>query len=209
MKTYNQFCGVARALDIVGERWTLLLVRDLLLGPRRYSSLLAGLPGLTTNLLAKRLKLLLSHGLVQKTDDGAYTLTPSGRELESVVLALGRFGAQTLSAPHPGELTSMRWAMVSLKRRYQRSRYARTLVLHIGADTFTVRTGGEQLEIRDGHHAMAPDTTLTGTPQAWQALLMGGQTLQTLLGSGTLVLDGSAETAADFVAAVGVSGPAR
>lgn len=203
MKTYNQFCGVARALDLVGERWTLLIARDLLLGPRRYSDLLAGLPGLTTNLLARRLRHLQAEGLIEKDADGAYRLTAAGRELEPVVLALGRFGARTLSAPRPGEQTDLRWAMVSLKRRYQRSRYARTLVLRVEGRTFTARTGGDRLEIRDGEHAMMPDAVLSGDAAAWQALLVGGAPLRTLLDAGRLQLDGSAETAADFVTAVG------
>ena len=65
-RSYKQFCGLARALDVVGERWTLLIVRNLLVGPRRYSDLMAELPGITTNLLAKRLRELSSHGLIEK-----------------------------------------------------------------------------------------------------------------------------------------------
>ena len=67
-RSYQQFCGVARTLDVVGERWTLLIVRNLLLGPRRYSDLLAELPGITTNLLAKRLKEMEEADLIAKHD---------------------------------------------------------------------------------------------------------------------------------------------
>src|SRR5581483_3423202 len=66
-RSYRQYCGVARALDVVGERWTLLIIRDLLLGPRRYKDLLEGLPGIGTNLLADRLKELERHGIVRRT----------------------------------------------------------------------------------------------------------------------------------------------
>ena len=66
LRSYHQFCGLARALDRVGERWTLLLVRNLLLGPRRYGELLDGLPGITTNLLAKRLKELEEQGIIER-----------------------------------------------------------------------------------------------------------------------------------------------
>ncbi|MBC7173009.1 MAG: helix-turn-helix transcriptional regulator, partial [Polyangiaceae bacterium] len=65
-RSYHQYCGLARALDLVGERWTLLIVRDLLLGPRRYSDLLRGLPGVTTNLLAKRLRELQGAGILER-----------------------------------------------------------------------------------------------------------------------------------------------
>src|SRR3954464_15345772 len=97
-RSYNQFCGLAKALDIVGERWTLLVVRNLLLGPRRYSDLLAELPGLTTNLLAKRLQDLEAAGLVERRDGRAsngavtYALTERGLALDPVVNELGRWG---------------------------------------------------------------------------------------------------------------------
>src|SRR5215831_6402600 len=99
-RSYDQYCGVARSLDVVGERWTLLIVRNLLLGPRRYSDLLAELPGITTNLLAKRLKEMESAGLIEKHDQrrpgGAvvYALTATGAALEPVVMELGRWGGR-------------------------------------------------------------------------------------------------------------------
>ena len=91
-RTYRQYCSLARALDLVGERWTLLLVRDLLDGPRRYKELLEGLPGIGTNLLATRLKELTRLGLIERAAlaDGravSYQLTESGRELEEVRIA--------------------------------------------------------------------------------------------------------------------------
>src|SRR5690349_12744259 len=91
-RSYQQFCGVARALDVVGERWTLLIVRNLLLGPRRYGDLLAELPGLTTNLLAKRLREMELVGLVEKRElpppaaSTVYALTADGAALEGVVM---------------------------------------------------------------------------------------------------------------------------
>src|SRR3954451_22104697 len=99
-KTYGQYCGVARALELVGERWALLIVRDLLVGPKRYTDLRAGLPKIPTNVLATRLKELESAGLVERRvqprRSGAivYELTPYGLELDMVVLALGRWGAR-------------------------------------------------------------------------------------------------------------------
>src|SRR6187549_2526493 len=91
-RSYHQFCGLARALDVVGERWTLLLVRNLLLGPRRYGDLLEELPGITTNLLAKRLRALCEHGLVEKTAlpppaaIPVYALTEAGAALEPAIM---------------------------------------------------------------------------------------------------------------------------
>src|SRR5579864_2672640 len=86
-RSYDQYCGMARGLDVIGERWTLLIVRDLLLGPKRYKDLVDGLPGIGTNLLAKRLKEMEAYGLVERTSlpppSGAavYQLTPAGEGL--------------------------------------------------------------------------------------------------------------------------------
>src|SRR5690349_23360346 len=102
-RSYQQHCGVARALDVIGERWTLLIVRDLLIAPRRYGELLDGLPGITTNLLAKRLREMTRAGLVEKRQGSppgsfdVYALTKSGRELEPVLMELGRWGGRLLA----------------------------------------------------------------------------------------------------------------
>jgi DNA-binding HxlR family transcriptional regulator len=120
-RSYAQFCGVARALDVVGERWTLLIIRNLLLGPRRYGTLLAELPGITTNLLAKRLHELQAAGIVEQrqTQDAAlWSLSDRGRALEPVVIELGRFGAAYLDKPRRGDRIDLGWALISLKRRY-------------------------------------------------------------------------------------------
>src|SRR3954465_12520182 len=99
---YDQFCGLASALDVVGERWTPLLVRDLALGPQRYSDLLAGLPGIGTNLLADRLPQLEAEGVVRRSPppppaaSTVYELTDSGRELAEAMLPLAVWGARRL-----------------------------------------------------------------------------------------------------------------
>jgi DNA-binding HxlR family transcriptional regulator len=123
-RSYAQFCGLAKALDVVGERWTLLVVRNLLLGPLRYSELLRGLPGITTNLLAKRLREMEENGMVEKVrlasaDSGfAYRLTPLGRDLEPAIHALGRWGFRRMGVPEPQEHRDLEWLLVALRRRY-------------------------------------------------------------------------------------------
>jgi DNA-binding HxlR family transcriptional regulator len=123
-RSYNQYCGLAKALDVLGERWTLLIVRNMLLGPLRYSDLLRGLPGITTNLLAKRLREMEDFGLIERvrgsTGDGgqAYRLTVVGAELEPVVHALGRWAWSWMEPPTKGELRSIEWLLVALRRRY-------------------------------------------------------------------------------------------
>src|SRR3954465_11742396 len=99
---YDQFCGLASALDVVGERWTLLLVRDLALGPQRYSDLLAGLPGMGTGLLAERLKHLETEGIVRRSmlpppaAVAVYELTDDGKDLSEAILPLAMWGARHL-----------------------------------------------------------------------------------------------------------------
>lgn len=123
-RTYAQYCGLAKALDVVGERWTLLIVRNLLLGPLRYSGLLNGLPGITTNLLAKRLREMTEQGILERsTGDGGglvYRLTPEGRALEPAIHALGAWGFRRMGLPEPDDRRDLEWFLVSLRRRYRR-----------------------------------------------------------------------------------------
>jgi DNA-binding HxlR family transcriptional regulator len=108
-RTYGQYCGFARALELVGERWALLIVRDLLVGPKRFSEIQRGLPGIPTNILTARLNELEDSGLIRRTllarpaKGVAYALTDAGAALEDAVLALGRWGAQHLGEPRPDE----------------------------------------------------------------------------------------------------------
>jgi DNA-binding HxlR family transcriptional regulator len=122
-RSYDQYCGLARALDVLGERWTLLIVRNLLLGPQRYSELLRGLPGITTNLLAKRLQEMETEGLIERgegtSDAAAYRLTAIGRDLEPAIHALGRWGWRRMGKPTGRDRRSIEWLLVSLRRRYR------------------------------------------------------------------------------------------
>ena len=122
-RSYDQYCGLARALDLLGERWTLLIVRNLLLGPQRYSDLLRGLPGITTNLLAKRLREMEAEGLIERATEtseaAAYRLTSSGKSLEPAIHALGRWGWGRLGKPTARDRRSIEWLLVALRRRYR------------------------------------------------------------------------------------------
>ena len=107
-RRYGQFCGIAFALDLVGERWTMLIIRDLVLGPRRFTDLLEGLPGIATNLLAQRLRELEANGLIERVTlpppaaSAVYQLTAMGEGLEPAIMALGRWGAQ-VGKSQPGD----------------------------------------------------------------------------------------------------------
>lgn len=111
-KTYNQYCPLAHALDLVGERWTLLIVRNLFVGPKRFSDLARGLPSIGTNILTTRLKELEENGLIQKrflpppAASSVYELTPYGRSLQDVMVALALWGMQSLGTPQAGQVFS-------------------------------------------------------------------------------------------------------
>ncbi|MDX2381706.1 MAG: winged helix-turn-helix transcriptional regulator [Acidimicrobiia bacterium] len=101
---YGQYCPISRALDVLGERWTLLIMRDLLSGTTRFNDLARGLPGISRSLLAKRLRLLERSDLVERLD-GEYLLTDAGRELEPIVFGIGEWGVRwTFGDPDPDEL---------------------------------------------------------------------------------------------------------
>ena len=117
-KSYGQFCALARAMDRVGDRWTMLIVRELLLGPARYGELSAALPGMASNLLAQRLKQLTADGIVSRTEaDGrpVYRLTPRGEALEPVLLALIRWGAAYMPEGPGEDVVDERWALLAMR----------------------------------------------------------------------------------------------
>lgn len=111
-RSYNQYCPIAHALDLIGERWSLLIVRDLLLGPKRFSDLRAGLPGLGTNILTDRLKGLEEAGVIARrilpppAASAVYELTPYGRGLDGPLQALAQWGGQSLGGIQPGQAPS-------------------------------------------------------------------------------------------------------
>jgi DNA-binding HxlR family transcriptional regulator len=174
-RTYRQLCGVARALDVVGERWTLLIVRNLLLGPRRYSDLLDELPGITTNLLAKRLQDMEASGLVARAADQAairYELTPRGLALEPVIMALGRWGWPLLQKPRAGDRVDLGLSLLSLKRRYAGG-LALTVGLTVDGSGYTLMLGPKGITIRD-EPAQRPDVAVSGSLAAVRGLLFAG-----------------------------------
>lgn len=109
-RSYGQYCGVTTAVELIGERWALLIVRDLLVGPRRYTDLKQGLPRIPTNILSTRLKELQEGGVVRRVPllncGLVYELTPYGRSFEPIMLALGRWGFQAMGDPEEGDVVT-------------------------------------------------------------------------------------------------------
>lgn len=176
-RSYNELCGLAKALDVVGERWTLLVVRNLLLGPLRYNELLRGLPGITTNLLAKRLREMEEHGLVERvrsagSEGHAYRLAPLGEALEPVVHALGRWGWNWMGSPAGDEHRSVEWLFVALRRRY---RGGARITAELLADGVPYRfvLAPESAEIGRGT-VSRPDLRVRAPGMAFAALFLHG-----------------------------------
>lgn len=167
-RDYGQFCGLARAAETLGQRWTLLILRDLLVGPARYSDLLRGLPGIPTNVLSTRLKELEEDGIIVRTArrgsdrSVVYHVTQRGAELEPVLDALARWGAADMDAPREGEVVTDR-SLASALRASARSTAS-------GRVNYTVRVAGAVahasvhdgiVDVDAGEHAH-PDLTITG-----------------------------------------------
>jgi DNA-binding HxlR family transcriptional regulator len=168
-RSYNQYCGVAHSLDLVGERWTLLIVRNLLLGPQRYTELQRGLPGITTNLLAKRLKEMEEQGLIEPTQN-AYRLTTRGAGLEPVVHVLGRWGWAQMGEPAKGEHRSFDYLMVALRSRYRGGEKLRAELVADGAAYRVVLRKG-RMEISRGE-VESPDVRLSGSGASLGRILL-------------------------------------
>jgi DNA-binding HxlR family transcriptional regulator len=158
-RSYNQYCGVARALDLVGERWALLIVRELVLGPKRFTDLRAGLPGIATNVLSNRLRQLERDGVVTRRQfpppapAQVYELTGYGRELVPIMLALGRWGASSMGPRGAEQAIRAEWLAVALKAFFD-SESARglsaTIGLNLDGARFTLQLDDGRLEITPG-----------------------------------------------------------
>lgn len=156
-REYGQYCGVTRGLELVGERWALLIVRDLLVGPRRYGELAAGLPRIPSNILAARLKELQEAGVIRRAPRSrvvVYELTPYGRELEPVVLALGAWGFKAMGDPREGQVVTPDSLTVALRTAF-RPQVAADLpptayAARVGPADLLVRVDGPALDVTRG-----------------------------------------------------------
>ncbi|MFN0246841.1 MAG: winged helix-turn-helix transcriptional regulator [Kofleriaceae bacterium] len=151
-RTYQQSCALAHALDVVGERWALLVVRELLVGPRRYGELLDNLAGIGTNLLAARLREMQHNGLIEQVDR-RYRLTAAGRMLEPVVHALVRFGMRLEVAPDPTRLARPEWDCVALRALFSPEHAAGlsgTYALVLDGHSFSVTVADGEVDITLG-----------------------------------------------------------
>lgn len=204
-RCYPDACATAHALDLMGERWALLVMRELLLGPRRFGDLKASLSGISANVLSQRLEGLEISGVVRRrrlpppASVQVYELTAWGYEAEPVILALGRWGARS-----PMQDTSMPLSavasMLSLRAMFDSRRAGDATIrlsIRIGEDVFALRLADGILDIRRGSEA-APDLALAGSPEAIVGLVYGFAPLERLERDGVLTLEGDRSLLARF-----------
>ena len=205
-RAYRDRCGVARALDLVGDRWALLVVRELLLGPKRFTDLRAGLPHIGPDVLAYRLRAMQEDGLIEPTDAPpptsaqVYELTKRGLALEPVILALGRWGSE---APFADKMDAFgaSSAVFALKTLFEPARAAETSAtaeLRFGAERFTITVDDGTMEARRGE-ADAPDLVFDTSPSALAAVAWHGVELDTAITDGRLRLIGNRTAARAFL----------
>lgn len=210
-RTYDQFCPLARSLDLVGERWTLLIVRELLIGPRRYSDLQAALPGIGTNLLAGRLRRLEQLELVERrrlpapAASTVYELTERGQGLEPAVVALAGWGLSLMDRPHPGDAFDPAWVLLSFKATFdaEAARGVReTYEFRIGERRFHAAVDDGELHLADGP-AAEPELVIEAAPEDFIALGTGAVTPEVALGSGRVRIAGDPEALHRSIAILG------
>jgi DNA-binding HxlR family transcriptional regulator/putative sterol carrier protein len=197
-RAYGQFCGFARALEIVGDRWALMIVRDLLVGPKRFSDLHAGLPKIPTNVLTTRLKQLEAAGVAERRalprppGGVAYELTSRGRALEDAVVEIGRWGAKLLDVPRDGEIVTTDSLAMALRTTFRpeaagdlRAQFEvriGKIVIHAIVDGPKITVGRGPIE--------KPDLIVESSP-ALKDLMAGEITPRQALASGAMRITGS------------------
>jgi DNA-binding HxlR family transcriptional regulator len=210
-KTYAQYCPVARALDVVGERWTLLIVRDLLMGPKRYTDLRDGLRGIATDILTARLRTLEQAGFVRRRElprpapATVYELTEDALQLRHAILALGRVGMPTLGGPEAGEDVRPERMVLGLRISFRRDEFAElteTYELTIDGEPFTVDVGAGTVDTRPGT-ASSPAMRLRTDADTFIALLTGELAPRVAVADDRAALEGEREALERFIEAFG------
>jgi DNA-binding HxlR family transcriptional regulator len=204
IRNYEDLCGSARAMDTVGERWALLVIRELLLGPKRFADLSAGLPHASQSVLSQRLKELDSAGLIRRVKLGppvsahVYELTDAGRGLEPALLALARWGAILPAAPN-ATMSPDAFAL-GLRALYTPTTddaFRATGEIRLGDDVFSIDAGPTGLAVRRGP-VSASDFDVTGTVTEIWGVVIGGRPLAEAIETGAVSVSGDPTAAQEF-----------
>lgn len=195
MRSYDQYCALAKALDLVGDRWTLLIVRELLVRPCRYSELQDGLTGIATNLLAERLRQLEAAGVIGRDADGRYELTDWGRKLGTPVQELVRWAAPLMLAGQGTDVFRARWLELPLELMFggiDPGRPNIQIEVRTADEVLTVTSAAGSVEVRTGP-AQSPDVVVTGPPELIVGLMSGALDKDVAMSHGVSILGDFAE----------------
>ena len=214
-RSYHQLCGLAYALDLVGERWTLLIVRELAAGPRRFKDLMEGLPGISTNLLAERLKSLEQHSLIRRralpapAGSTVYELTEQGLALEPTLLELGKWGSQFVP-PSSGGATVLRLGSYALTlKTFFRPELAReineTYAVEIDREVLRVQIAEGQIRVQQGETSGA-DAVFRSDMLSFLGLLRGQIQPEEAVARGLVRVEGDAGALRRFLQICGLAG---
>ena len=204
-RRYDDACGTAHALDLIGERWALLVMRELMLGPKRFTDLRADLPGISANVLTQRLEGLEAAGLLVKrklpppASTQVYELTPWGYEAEPIVQSLGKWAARS-PAHDPTLPISATSIMLSFRTMFDPGRaggFEARIGFRLGAESFLARIEDGRFESGRGEAERA-DAIFTGTPTGLAAAVYAGQPFEALEAAGMLQVEGDREVAQRF-----------
>jgi DNA-binding HxlR family transcriptional regulator len=190
MRSYGQYCALAKALDLVGDRWTLLIVRELLVRPSRYSELQDGLTGIASNLLVDRLRQLEGSGVIGRDGDGRYELTEWGRKLGAPVHELVRWAAPLMLAGQGTDAFRTRWLELPFELMFggvDPGRPDIQIEVRTADEMLTLTSAAGSVEIRTGP-APAPDVVVTGTPELIVKLMSGALDKDAAMSQGVSIL---------------------
>ena len=215
-RTYDQHCALAHGLDVLGERWTLLVIRELLLGPQRFSDLEASLAGIGPNTLAARLRQMEEDGLVEKrrlpppAPATVYELTESGAALEPVIIELGRWGRHRLPAQIRHETFRLGWLLLALKVSFDPAKATGVdAVYHltVADEAFTVQIHDGEIDVTRGTTADA-DVAISTDQDTLLALANGSLSPAQAIKRGPLSVEGDRKAARAWFRAFTVVNPA-
>jgi DNA-binding HxlR family transcriptional regulator len=213
MKRYGQACAIARALDVVGERWSLLIVRELTLGPRRYRDLATGLPGIPSNGLSERLKDLQAAGVITRrtlpapTDVTLYELTAAGRALQPALKELLDWGLRYAPEPSEDDVGQPSWALLTAAGRPSGLTDGQTCELRVGPEFFYLGSDAGNLTVRRGP-APDGDAVVTMSADTLYSLVTGQTTVSDAVRHSTVDGDpGIAHRALEPLAAAALATP--
>jgi DNA-binding HxlR family transcriptional regulator len=206
-KHYGQYCPVAHALELVGERWSLLVVRELLGGPKRYTDLAGALPGIGTNILANRLRELEGAGVIEKrrlpppAAANVYALTEYGEELREPLYALGRWGARSLGPPAAADNLAPGWLVNAVRATCQGCVSDKVYELRIDDEAVTARFVDDELLVQAGSSPDA-DTVIETDPTTLFCIASREVSIKESLDAGTLEITGKRSEAERFLSSL-------